>query len=242
MARYVMAIDAAKCMNCKACIVACQQRNAVPYGHFRNWIRETPARESRTGLAYQPGACMHCDNPPCVAACPTLATFKADDGSVRIDKRRCIGCGGCIAACPYDARYKNPVTGTADKCDYCREASVVGQPPACVLACATRCRVFGDAEDPNAPVAGLLARTTQVRVVPAGRDPKPTLVYLNRTVPTDWPRQARIPGPLAAIAVASMGVRWLGGLVLCGVIGVFLKHLAFPKAGEADHHDTGGRA
>ena len=117
MSRYIMAIDANKCINCKACVLACQQRNGTPYGHSRNWVRETPDKLSLLGTAYQPGACMHCDHPLCVDACPTHATYKADDGSVGIDPERCIGCGGCIEACPYGARYKHPVTGRADKCD-----------------------------------------------------------------------------------------------------------------------------
>ena len=130
MSRYIMAIDANKCINCKACVLACQQRNGTPYGHSRNWVRETPDKLSLLGTAYQPGACMHCDHPLCVEACPTHATYKADDGSVGIDPERCIGCGGCIEACPYGARYKHPVTGRADKCDYCRRATP-GQVPAC---------------------------------------------------------------------------------------------------------------
>ena len=63
MPRYVMAIDASKCLNCKACLIACQQRNAVPYGLSRNWVRETPDTASPSGWRYQPGACMHCDEP-----------------------------------------------------------------------------------------------------------------------------------------------------------------------------------
>ncbi|HIV65608.1 MAG TPA: 4Fe-4S dicluster domain-containing protein, partial [Candidatus Mailhella excrementigallinarum] len=86
MSRYVMVIDATKCMNCKACLVACQQRNHVPLGHARNWVRQTPDVSSPLGFAFQPGACMHCDKPLCVDACPTHATYKADDGSVVIDK------------------------------------------------------------------------------------------------------------------------------------------------------------
>ena len=82
MSRYIMAIDANKCINCKACVLACQQRNGTPYGHSRNWVRETPDKLSLLGTAYQPGACMHCDHPLCVEACPTHATYKADDGSV----------------------------------------------------------------------------------------------------------------------------------------------------------------
>ena len=153
MSRYIMAIDANKCINCKACVLACQQRNGTPYGHSRNWVRETPDKLSLLGTAYQPGACMHCDHPLCVEACPTHATYKADDGSVGIDPERCIGCGGCIEACPYGARYKHPVTGRADKCDYCRRATP-GQVPACVQVCPVRCRVFGDADNPDVPWHG----------------------------------------------------------------------------------------
>ena len=103
MSRYIMAIDANKCINCKACVLACQQRNGTPYGHSRNWVRETPDKLSLLGTAYQPGACMHCDHPLCVEACPTHATYKADDGSVGIDPERCIGCGGA-SSCSYRAR------------------------------------------------------------------------------------------------------------------------------------------
>ena len=100
MSRYIMAIDANKCINCKACVLACQQRNGTPYGHSRNWVRETPDRLSLLGTAYQPGACMHCDHPLCVEACPTHATYKADDGSVGIDPERCIACKLCLKSCP----------------------------------------------------------------------------------------------------------------------------------------------
>jgi len=241
MVRYVMAIDATKCMNCKACVVACQQRNGVPYGHSRNWIRETPDRNSPNGQGYQPGACMHCDNPVCVDACPTRATFKAEDGSVQIDRTRCIGCGGCIASCPYGARFRNPLTGTADKCDYCASTLGLGMPPACVLACPTHCRTFGNAADPASPVARLLAAHPNLHVVSQRLDTKPTLTYLKRTAPLDWPRETATPGPLAAIAPLALGVRWLGGLALFGVAGVFLKHLILP-ATEESHEDTGGQA
>ena len=95
MPRYVMAIDASKCLNCKACLIACQQRNAVPYGLSRNWVRETPDTASPSGWRYQPGACMHCDEPSCVDACPTHATYKAEDGVVMVDETRCIACGSC---------------------------------------------------------------------------------------------------------------------------------------------------
>lgn len=228
MSRYIMAIDANKCINCKACVLACQQRNGTPYGHSRNWVRETPDKLSLLGTAYQPDACMHCDHPLCVEACPTHATYKADDGSVGIDPERCIGCGGCIEACPYGARYKHPVTGRADKCDYCRRATP-GQVPACVQVCPVRCRVFGDADNPDDPVARALAGNRHVYVVPPDFDAKPTLAYLNGTTPTDWPRRKDVPPALAAIGPLSSVVKAFGGLALFGVIGVFVKQLFWPS-------------
>lgn len=228
MSRFIMVIDATKCINCKACVLACQQRNGVPYTHSRNWIREAPDNLSPLGTAYQPGACMHCDHPLCVDACPTRATYKADDGSVVIDRDRCIGCGGCIEACPYKARFRHPLTGTADKCDYCRHATP-GQTPACVRVCPVRCRIFGDADNPDDPVSRVLADNRHVYVVPPDCDTRPTLTYLNRTTPTDWPQKKDVPPALAAIGPLSSGVKALGGLALFGVIGVFVKQLFLPS-------------
>ncbi len=229
-----MAVDAGRCMNCKACIVACQQRNQVPYGFNRNWVLETRDEQVPGFMSYQPGACMHCDNPVCVEACPTDATYKTEDGSVVIDKGRCIGCGGCIAACPYGARFRHPATGTADKCDYCREFSP-GQTPACVVACATHARTFGDADNPEDPVAAALAANKQLHVLTEKVNTKPTMTYLNYVKPEVFPAVAGkgdMPGPLAAMSVVSTGVKILGGLSLFGVIGVFLKQFVWPSEGK----------
>lgn len=240
MSRYIMLVNSEKCMNCKACVVACQQRNGVPYGHYRCWVKEAEDKDSLNGRHYQPGACMHCDSPLCVDACPTRATYKASDGSVRIDRERCIGCGGCIAACPYDARFKNPLTGTADKCDYCAKTAGSGIPPACVLACPTRCRTFGDADDPKDPVAKILAANKLVHVKGPGQDTRPTLAYLNKTLPTDWPRRAEVPAPLAAVGPISSAVKLLGGIVLFGLTGVFVRNLRTPQDSDTAHADKGG--
>lgn len=227
MPHFVMAIDAAKCLNCKACVVACQQRNGVPYGLSRNWVRDFPDPAAPLGRRFQPGACMHCDRPLCVDACPTHATYKDEDGSVRIDAARCIGCGGCIEACPYGARFKHPVTGTADKCDYC--AATPGQTPACVQVCPTGCRIFGDADNADDPVAWALAEREQAHVAPKDFDTKPTLTYLGEAGPLDWPQTRPVPPALAGMGPLAGLVKLFAGLSLFGVVGVFLKQLVCPS-------------
>lgn len=234
MARFVMAIDAPKCMNCKACILACQQRNAVPYGNSRNWIKESyVGGDQLDGWHYQPGGCMQCAAPLCVKACPTNATFKGEDGVVYVDEGRCIGCSACIAACPYQARFKHPVYGTADKCDYCLNARGNGLEPACVHVCPTRARVFGDADNPDSAVAKLLFKhhkQNNLTYVESRKTPtQPTLAYIGNTTPTDWPKQAGLPAAVAAMVPVSTAIRWLGGLSLAGVIIVFLKQLILPS-------------
>lgn len=227
MPHFVMAIDATRCINCKACVVACQQRNNVPYGFSRNWIREVPDAASPFGRRFQPGACMHCDRPLCVDACPTQATWKAEDGSVRIDAARCIGCGGCIEACPYGARYKHPVTGIADKCDYCAPTS--NQPPACVQVCPTRCRIFGDTDNADDPVSWALRENKLLHIAPKAFDTKPTLTYLKETAPLDWPEIQKKSPALAGMGSVAGVIRIFGGLSLFGVIVIFIRQLIRPS-------------
>ena len=69
----------------------------------------------------------------------------------------------------------------------------------------------------------------------------PTLTYLSYTNPTTFPAvagQGETPGPLAAMAPVSTAIRWLGGLALFGVVGVFLKQLVAPSDEASVHEDT----
>jgi Fe-S-cluster-containing dehydrogenase component len=243
-----MVVEAEKCTNCKACVVACQQRNETGYGRARNWIRSAPDGSFPSGYSHQPGSCMQCESPLCVEACPTGATSRDADGVVRINQRTCIGCGSCVKACPYGARHKDPVYGIADKCDYCSATLGQGLAPACVLACAARVRTFGDADDPDGPVARLLAGRAVTRIEPpeppnrAVPPMKPTQVYLGRTGPVDWPRRTGLPGPVAAMVPVAASIRWLGSLSLLGCIGVLLKQLVLPSDPGPSEPGPGDRA
>lgn len=174
---WVMVIDIRKCIGCQACVVACKSENNVPVGVYRTWVQVIEVGEfardpDGNGMvlledgSYEPNVkrfslprlCNHCDDPPCVEVCPVKATFKRADGLVLIDYTKCIGCGYCINACPYDARYFNPVQQTADKCTFCVHRLDRGLLPACVTSCVARARVFGNLNDPDSEVAQLLAQ------------------------------------------------------------------------------------
>ncbi|MFO7557944.1 MAG: 4Fe-4S dicluster domain-containing protein [Desulfobacterales bacterium] len=123
--------------------------------------------------------CNHCENPPCVQACPTKATFKRDDGIVLMDFHRCIGCRFCMAACPYGSRnfnFRDPrefikevdpgfptrMKGVVEKCNFCAERLAKGLMPACVEA-SNGILTFGDLEDPESDVRKLLKSNYTIR-------------------------------------------------------------------------------
>ncbi len=95
-------------------------------------------------------SCAHCANAECIKECPTGATFRAEDGFVLITQERCIGCGTCVDACPYGARYMRQVGQMlkADKCAWCYARVYEGQKPVCVEKCITGALLFGLSSDP----------------------------------------------------------------------------------------------
>ena len=154
MARYAMAIDLNRCVNCKACNAACKMANGVPIGQFWNWVerKQSNVLENELGgpshdFYYFPMQCQHCGNPECVNVCPTGASFKAENGTVQIDSEACIGCGLCLDACPYGVRYINPSTAVAEKCKLCYDRIEQGERPQCALGCVGMAKYFGDLDE-----------------------------------------------------------------------------------------------
>lgn len=190
--KYGMVIDASKCINCKACIVACQLENKVPPEFSRAWIKESHQDDVKTPR-FQPGNCMQCDIPTCVDACPVNATYKVGDGRVVIDPLKCVACGFCVPACPYGARFIHPVKKVADKCDFCGTRIKQGLEPACVVTCPTGARVFGSFNDVSSEVSRLLKKGGLVRVINAHDDTKPNIYYFDNTAPLDWPKRPELP-------------------------------------------------
>jgi tetrathionate reductase subunit B len=192
--KYGIVIDASKCIDCKACMIACKVENNVPENAWRNWIRPLWNTGSRQKAEFQPGQCMQCDTPSCVAACPVNATYKQPDGLVAIDPKKCIGCGNCVTACPYRARYRNSARQIADKCDFCEDRLKRGEEPACVITCPTKTRVFGDFNDSASDVSRLLKAEKLVRVTAPHVDTRPNIYYHQGTRLLDWAVTPTLPG------------------------------------------------
>ena len=178
MARFGMAIDTVRCVGCMDCVVACKTENQVPEGFNRDWLAyDVTGTFPSPQMEIRSERCNHCDAPPCVYCCPTGASHVHDVGGVvLVDADKCIGCKGCIAACPYGARFIHP-DGYPDKCTFCIHRVEQGLDPACVAVCPTHCMHFGDLDDPNSDVSTLLAsRNHHVLMPDAGT--KPRIFYL----------------------------------------------------------------
>lgn len=156
-----------------------------------NYYHEVPAE----GHFYMGTQCFHCDNPPCIEVCPVQATWREEDGLVVVDYDWCIGCRYCMAACPYDGRrfnWSKPEVpedevnhnqhylgnrmrkkGVMEKCTFCVQRSRAGKDPACVEACPTGARIFGNLLDPNSTIRWVLENKKVFRLKEdLGTEPK----------------------------------------------------------------------
>lgn len=180
MTKYAMAIDLERCNGCNACVIACKVEHNAPLGILLTTILEKEVGQyPNANRVFYPVLCNHCDEPPCVPVCPAKATYKREDGIVLVDWNKCIGCGACIQACPYDQRfhveddrtafptgegnYVNPDAhkapkGVPMKCDFCFHRVDRGDKPACVEACPTEARIFGTLDGGETPLNELISR------------------------------------------------------------------------------------
>ena len=197
--KFAYALNLSKCIGCRRCTHACveennQHRGTEERGDQIEYIRvlemekgsldveksvhdydhQVPAE----GKYYMPVQCHHCNNPPCVKACPVEATWQEPDGIVVVDYNWCIGCRYCAAACPYWARKfnwieprlptdaVNPDThylgnrprykGVMEKCTFCVQRVRQGLNPACHDICPTGSRKFGNLLDPDGVIRRII--------------------------------------------------------------------------------------
>lgn len=201
--RFAFIVDVTRCIGCGSCCVADKLEYNVPDGNYRTWVEryiiddednvyvDSPEGglggyvEPRNDIPHPvrdtffvPKLCNMCTKPSCVQVCPVGATFQTEDGFVLVDKKRCVGCGYCIQACPYSVRFLNPETKTADKCTWCYHRVRKGLLPACVNVCPVGARKFGDLGDRESEVYKILHLPHVVSVLKPDMGNKPALHYV----------------------------------------------------------------
>jgi Fe-S-cluster-containing dehydrogenase component len=225
-----LVIDLDTCVGCHACVVSCKEWNTSAYGAplsdmdaygpdpvgtFLNRVHsfEAVPEAGPARVVHFPRSCLHCADAPCVTVCPTGASYKrAEDGIVLVNEADCIGCGLCAWACPYGAREMDALAGVMKKCTLCvdRIENVhipeVDRIPACVRACPTGARHFGDLADPDSDVSRLVADRGGMDLMPE-QGTKPVNKYLPPRARDQVDTLAPLLDPLPATAGGFLG--WL---------------------------------
>jgi anaerobic dimethyl sulfoxide reductase subunit B (iron-sulfur subunit) len=174
-------VDTAACSGCKACAMACRDKNNLPSGvRWRRVYEIAGGGWRREGSAWVPElavynlsiACQHCEKPACRDACPAKAIEKRDDGIVVVDPEKCLGCRYCEWACPYGAPQLDEEAGVMTKCDFCADLLARGEPPACVAACPMRALEHGEMER----LKGKAGAANRVHPLPDPSITEPSLV------------------------------------------------------------------
>jgi Fe-S-cluster-containing dehydrogenase component len=189
MSQLALVIDLNVCVGCQACVTSCKQWNtsgqavalsdqnpygADPSGTFFNRVQTYEVGTfPETDTIHFPKSCLHCEEPPCVPVCPTGASYKRkDNGLVLIDYDKCIGCNYCAWACPYGVRELDEKEKVMTKCTLCVDRiedlslDETQRKPACVLACPTNARLFGDIHDPESLVSQAIAQNEGYALMP----------------------------------------------------------------------------
>ena len=139
--KMIFDLDLDKCVACGACAIACMDQNDIhpelgeaPY----RWVGALEPSLAGGRFSYLSLSCMHCDDAPCIAACPVRCISKNELGLTVYDNTLCIGCHSCAMACPHGAPKYLPETGKMVKCTGCAVRQKYGYGPACVRICPTK--------------------------------------------------------------------------------------------------------
>ena len=194
--QYGILVDITHCLGCGVCVATCKQENDLPpYADDKPGTTGTAWNQV---LSFSEGVypdlavhylhihCMHCENPPCVAACPKDAIHKREEGTVLITKAKCNGCQDqpdkikkCVVACPYGAIQVNEVKGTVEACTLCVHRTESGLEPACVRACIGGALIFGDLGDPHSKIAeAIMAAKDRVFILKPEENTGPSVRYI----------------------------------------------------------------
>ena len=125
----IILIDPDKCTGCHRCEIACSIKH---FGVCSPSYSRIKIHEFLDVNTFIPVTCQACEDAICINVCPMNARVRQASGTVVTDEERCVGCRGCIYACPFGASMVNPETGKTMSCDRCVDDE---SGPWCVRAC-----------------------------------------------------------------------------------------------------------
>ncbi|WP_456371258.1 molybdopterin-dependent oxidoreductase [Thermodesulfatator atlanticus] len=182
--RPVLIWDKSRCLGCRACMAACQLERG--YEPEEMVLKLNPYEEGtppEVKVSFKREVCRQCQEPTCVEACAQKALSRLPSGVVEVNQERCVGCGDCVEACPYQG--VSLFEGKAIKCDLCLDLVKEGQWPRCAAVCPSGALVFGNLASPTGTLAKLLAANPALLdalrrhlniAVPKGAPDKPDLI------------------------------------------------------------------
>lgn len=134
------------CLGCHLCEYNCAYANSG----IRDMVKALKGkplypriRVEECGPVTYAVSCRHCTDPQCVRSCISGALRRDENGVVRIDRDRCVGCLTCILVCPYGAVAQGE-QGVVQKCELCVQ-NAAGT-PACVAGCPNHAIVYEEGE------------------------------------------------------------------------------------------------
>jgi len=264
-------VDTTTCIGCKACEIACQEWNDLPFAstmfdntyqtmpdtswNFWNLIRfKEHTRPDGTFMwLMRKDQCMHCADPGCLEACPADgAIVQYANGIVDFQSDKCIGCGYCITGCPFNIPKFHPTTRKVHKCTLCADRVAENLEPACIKSCPTGCLHFGTKDD-MLELANRRAKQLQEHYDfphagvynPAGVGGTGVIYVMHDITDPELynglPKDPRVPW---TVKLWKHPLKWLGNLAMIGgAIGLFTHYLRYgPKVERPDGNDSGNGA
>ncbi|MGB4504962.1 MAG: 4Fe-4S dicluster domain-containing protein [Syntrophaceticus sp.] len=271
--RKTVFVDTSLCTGCRACSVACKAWNDLPAEKNRlitsyqsqdktthnTWTYISFHEKYENGkmewLMYK-HQCYHCEEPSCMKACSSDAIYRTKSGYTLVDHDKCIGCGYCVANCPWNVPKVDKATNKARKCTGCIDRVENGLEPACVQTCQPGALSFGDRDQmlskakdrlaevkkthPKANLYGedIMGGTTYLYLLL--EDPEFYGVPASPSAPVSLTLWKDIIHPLGGIAAGLAGAGIVLGVIANLARGNYSKRLK-DNAGVDSHGDSEGR-
>lgn len=170
MAENCFYYDGSLCIACRGCQVACKQWNelpeekteffAAPEGYQNpadlspitwNLIKFHERTENGSlHWFFRRRHCSHCTEAACIEVCPVepkAMTRHPLFGTVYVDQERCIGCGACQEACPFQVPHVDEELSKSRKCTGCYDRVENDLLPACATTCPTKAIRYGSKQE-----------------------------------------------------------------------------------------------